>query len=212
MLQILIADDHQMLREGFERAILRTQILCEIKGVDNGKALLELKNLDAYDLIFMDVNMPHLNGIETTRMLVKKYPNIKIIALSQFDDRHTISRMIDAGAKGYMLKSDGDKNLKENILDVMSGKTCFPKEMDKQTIFSHGSIETLNAKNVNGILFSAREVEILSLVGNAISKDNIAKKLNISVRTVEWHKTNIMKKANVKTALDLVAFARNAGL
>jgi DNA-binding NarL/FixJ family response regulator len=207
MINILIVDDHQMLRDGLERAIRRTKLLCNVFGAANGKEALALEDIEQYDVIFMDVSMPEMNGVEATKKLVKRYPSLKIIGLSQFEDRHTISQMIAAGAKGYMFKSEGDLNLKKNIFDVLNGKLCFPGVLNKESKLPSNIIEKLNANIVGEFKFSQREIEILALLGQGFQTNEIAEKLNITIRTIEWHKGNLMDKIKVNTTTALVGFA-----
>jgi DNA-binding NarL/FixJ family response regulator len=207
MINILIVDDHQMLRDGLERAIRRTKLLCNVFGAANGREALALEDIEQYDLIFMDVSMPEMNGVEATKKLIKRYPSLKIIGLSQFEDRHTISQMIAAGAKGYMFKSEGDLNLKKNIFDVLNGKLCFPGVLNKESKLSSNIIEKLNTNTVGEFKFSQREVEILTLLCQGFKTNEIAEKLSITTRTVEWHKGNLMEKINVDTTIALVSFA-----
>ena len=207
MIKILIVDDHQMLREGFERAIKRTKILCNVFAASNGKEVLQLEDILQFDLIFMDVNMPEMNGVQTTKALIKRYPTLKIIGLSQFEDKHTISQMIAAGARGYMFKSDGDLYLKENILTVLSGKLCFPKVFNEGLNSSNNLIEKLNANILGDYKFSEKEIEILGLLGKGFQTGEITERLNVSVRTLDWHKANLMKKLGVKTTNALIGYA-----
>lgn len=207
MIKILIVDDHQMLRDGLERAIRRTKLVCNVFGAANGKEALVIENIEQFDIIFMDVSMPEMNGVEATKKLIKRHPLLKIIGLSQFEDRHTISQMIAAGAKGYMFKSEGDLNLKKNIVDVLNGKLCFPVVLNKENKLPSNIIEKLNANIVGEYKFSQRELEILRLLSLGLQTPEILEKLNVSLRTLDWHKGNLMNKLKVKTTTALVGFA-----
>jgi DNA-binding NarL/FixJ family response regulator len=212
MLNILIADDHQLLREGFERVILRTNLSCYVEGVSNGKDAIEFCRKQKFDIVFMDVSMPEMNGIEATHYITKHFKEIKVIAMSQFDDKLTIQKMKDAGAVGYILKSESDINLKKYIKAALSGSTCFPKNLSKEFTLMPGIIERLNNTTIDKYKFSARELEVLLLITNGKSIPQIAEKLKLSTRTIEWHKGNLMQKLDVKNTLALIDFALKLGV
>jgi len=212
MIKILIVDDHQMLREGFERAIFRTNILCQVEGVSSGKAAIELCQVINFDIAFMDINMPEMSGIEATKYITKKFVGVKVIGMSQFEDNQTIQKMKDAGAVGYMLKSEGDIHLKGYIKDTLKGKLSFPKKTKKEVSVMPGVIERLNNTTIGKYKFSAREVEVLMLMANGNTMLQIAEKLNLSSRTIEWHKGNLMLKLEVKNTVALINMAIKLGL
>jgi DNA-binding NarL/FixJ family response regulator len=212
MLSILIADDHQLLREGFERAILRTNLSCYVEGVSNGKDAIEICGKQKFDVVFMDVSMPQMNGIEATQYITKHFKEIKVIAMSQFDDKLTIQKMKEAGAVGYILKSESDINLKKYIKAALSGNTCFPKNLTKELTVLPGIIERLTDVTIDKYKFSARELEVLTLLTNGYTIPQIAEKLCLSPRTVEWHKGNLMQKFGVKKLVALVNIALKLGV
>ena len=173
----------------------------------NGEQLLELLKHKQPDIVFIDVNMPILNGYDTVVSSLKNYENIKFIALTSFNDIETIKSMINAGVEGYMLKNSEIEDIEKAIFNIMNGKNFFSEEvifhLTKNTI---SEIRPSNEKNIRKEL-SVREHDVLKLLCEGFSVHEIADKLNISDRTVEKHKENLMLKSNTKNTVNLVLWA-----
>jgi DNA-binding NarL/FixJ family response regulator len=200
LIKVLIVDDHTILRDGLERALGTNPIVEEVKQASSGKeALKVIKNFNP-DIIFMDIFMDEMDGLETSIRILELKPTIKIIAFSQFDDKEHITGMFAAGVKGYVVKTSGIDVINEAIKTVMEGRNYFSKELSN-TIF--GDIKSPRSSFVNYKL-TLREKEILKHIVVGMKVKQIAEKLFISERTIEWHKTNIMEKLDVENTTALI--------
>ena len=205
MINVLIADDHQLLIDGIKTTledVQDIQIAAEAK--DGFQVLKILESRDDIDVILMDINMPKLDGLDCTRQVSKKYPGIKVIALSQYDEKRFVKRMIKNGASGYILK-DSDKDiLVLAIQKVYAGEKYFCDRLSLRLINMELKIE--DTKSLFPKL-TEREQEILNLICKEYSSNEIADMLFISFHTVESHRANLMSKAGVKNTAGLVRWA-----
>jgi len=205
MINVLIADDHQLLIDGIKTTLHDVpdiQIVAEAK--DGYQVLKLLETRDDIDVILMDINMPKLDGLDCTRMASKKYPGIKIIALSQYDEKRFVKRMIKNGASGYILK-DSDKDiLVKAIQKVYAGEKYFCDRLSMRLASMELKIE--DTKSLFPKL-TDREREILNLICKEYNSHEIAENLFISFHTVESHRANLMSKAGVKNTAGLVRWA-----
>lgn len=202
-LQIIIADDHEFFRTGLKMVINKLKYAKVVDEASNGKELLEILDEKEADIVLMDIQMPLMNGIEATELALQSHPNLKIIALTMFNDEDYIQSMMDAGAKGFLLK-----NITRDILDaalqaVASGSTYYSPEL--WDFFSKKMTE--KRSEVSDISFTKREMEILRLICEGLSNKEIADRLFISERTVVGHKSNLMAKTNVKSTIGLLSYA-----
>ncbi|MFN0728340.1 response regulator [Polaribacter gochangensis] len=207
-IKIALADDEQLFREGISFLLQREknfEVLFEAK---NGQELidaLDVKNIP--DVILMDLKMPILNGIETTKIIHKKYPSIKIIALTSYDGNSFITNMIDVGASSYLLKNTSPKVVVHTINQVFE-KGFYYDEKVLKTI--QGTIHSSSGKKIKSDLdkklLSKRERQILELICAQFTTAEIAKKLFISKRTVEGHRNNLLQKTASKNVAGLVIY------
>jgi DNA-binding NarL/FixJ family response regulator len=205
--KVIIVDDHTIFREGF-KLVLDTIAGVKVVGeAANGRELLSLMEHNKPDLVFMDINMPLLNGVEATKKALKINPEIKIIALSSFDDIDSINNMLYAGVEGYLVKDADYTEIEKAIDDVMSGKNFFSNSiLVKLTVGATKKKDEAQKKESLPEL-TKREQEILQLLCKGSSKSEIADKLHISERTVEKHKENLLSKTGTNNTVNLVLFA-----
>lgn len=202
-IKIIILDDHQMLIDGL-KALLKTDKKIELIGENtSASAAIEMARKNIPDIILTDINMPEMSGIEFTQQIKKEFPEIKIIALSMFSERSTISEMLQAGASGYILKNTGKEELINAIEKVAAGGMFFSDEVSAEMMKAMSS-QVQKQEKIN---FTDREKEIIKLIAQEFSNAAIGEKLFISERTVETHRKNIFRKANTKTVVGLVKFA-----
>lgn len=199
-IKVLIVDDHTILRDGLERALGTNPLIGEVKQAASGREALEVINHFNPDIVFMDIFMDEMDGLETSVRILEMKPEVKIIAFSQFDDKDHITGMFASGVKGYVVKTSGISVINDAINTVMEGRNFFTKELSN-TIF--GDIKTTPSRFVNYKLTS-REKEILKHIVAGLKVKQIAIKLFISERTIEWHKTNIMEKLDVENTAELI--------
>jgi DNA-binding NarL/FixJ family response regulator len=205
MINILIADDHQLLIDGIKSTLAGIEDITVAAEVYNGFQVLE--QLDSglkVDVILMDINMPKLDGLACTKMVHKKFPEIRIIALSQYDEKRFVKQMIKNGAFGYLLKDAGKDTLVKAIRTVHGGEPYFCERLSLRLINMEMKMEDTKSLFPN---LTEREVEILRLIGKEFSSQEIAEKLFISFHTVESHRANLMSKAGVKNTAGLIRWA-----
>ncbi len=208
IVNILIADDHQLILNGITdmlKPYKRYKIVG--KAMDGKEAVekaLELKP----DIIFMDISMPGLNGIEATKIIIEKLPRIKILALTQHDENEYVLQILNAGGSGYLLKNSKKEEFEEAIESVLKGKKYLSREISDQMIndLLHQHSGRRNEKNAE-IHLTKREIEIIQKIADDMSNQEIADELNISLRTVETHRRNLMQKLKVKTVVALLKYA-----
>ena len=202
-IRIIIADDHQLFRNGL-KILLNAFPEFEVTGeASNGEEFLKiLRNTDA-EIALMDINMPEMDGIEATRKGLKLNPDIKIIALSMYGEEEYYYKMVDAGAKGFVLKDSDISEVKEAILTVSRGGSYFSQELLYHVIqkIKHRENESKSAN------LSKREKEILLKICEGLSNQEIAETLFISKRTVDKHRANLLGKTNSKNTASLILFA-----
>ncbi len=209
--KVLIVDDHRIMREGL-RAMLEKEPDIKVVGdaTDGRMAQLLARDL-APDVIIMDVNMPELNGIEATRQITAELSDVKVIALSMHEDRRFVLNMLKAGAAGYMLKDDAFKNLAKAVRMVAAHKTYISVEIADLLENDCRSLSTF-LESAESQLLSCREREVLQLVTEGKTSNQIADSLHISVKTVETHRQQVMEKLNIKGVAELTKYAIREGL
>ena len=205
MINILIADDHQLLIEGIKANLADITDFEFVAEANNGFQVLErLEEGIHVDIILMDINMPKLDGLECTKKVKKQYPGVRIIALSQYDEKRFVKWMVKNGASGYLLK-DADKDVLEKaIRTVHAGDTYFCDRLSMRLVSQELKME--NTRDLFPKL-TDRETEILNLICKEYSSQEIADQLFISFHTVESHRANLMHKAGAKNTAGLVKWA-----
>ncbi len=203
-IKIIITDDHQMLVDGI-KSLLKGEKKFEVIGVaNNGRQALEIIEKIKPDVLLTDINMPEMNGVELTKEVRKKFPEIKIITLSMFGDQHAISEMLEAGVNGYILKNTGKEELLSAIETVFNGGVFYSREVSDQMMRTL----TDKSKHENAATLTTRETEIVKLIAKEYSNAKIAEELFISERTVETHRKNIFRKTETKSVVGLLKWAR----
>jgi DNA-binding NarL/FixJ family response regulator len=202
MMKILLVDDHKIIRDVLGRFI-RQNITEDLEEANNGIEAINMIKKEKYDLVISDINMPKMDGIDLMKEIQNYNPELKVIALSMMDDSVSIKKMLKAGAVGYVLKEGNTAELTKAVEAVMSGNTYFSAVVQEKIIQS--VID--GRKDHKSAQLSNRELEILKLIFEEKSNQEIADVLFISLRTVETHKHNIMEKTGSKNMASLVKFA-----
>jgi DNA-binding NarL/FixJ family response regulator len=201
--RIIIADDHQLFRNGL-KILLNAFPEFEVTGeASNGEEFLNILRNTKAEIVLMDINMPEMDGIEATRKGLKLCPDLEIIALSMYGEEEYYNKMVDAGAKGFVLKDSDISEVKEAILTVRKGGSYFSQELLYHVIqkIKHRENESKSAN------LSKREKEILIKICEGLSNQEIAETLFISKRTVDKHRANLLGKTNSKNTASLILFA-----
>ncbi|HBF87406.1 MAG TPA: DNA-binding response regulator [Bacteroidales bacterium] len=203
-IEIIIVDDHEIFRNGLKMVLGKLKYAKIVAEASNGKEFLALLDNHSADIVLMDIEMPLMNGIEATEAALKLYPNLKIIALTMFNDDEYIQSMIDSGVKGFLIKNINKETLDKAILTVYNGGNYYSEELFD---FFTKQISKENKSKKSEIKFTRREKEILQLICEGLSNKEIADILFVSERTVVGHKTNLLAKTDTKNALALMSFA-----
>lgn len=205
MINILIADDHQLLIDGIKSTIDNIEDFSVAGEAHNGLEVLKMLEEGAsVDIILMDINMPMMDGLECTRTVTKNYPSVKVIVLSQYDEKRFVKQMVKNGAMGYILKDTGKESLEKAIRSVYAGEKSFSDKLMLR--FINAELKDENKRQLFPKL-TKRELEILNLLGQECSTQEIADRLFISFHTVESHRANLMYKAGVKNTAGLMRWA-----
>ena len=211
-ISIIIADDHDIFRDGFRHMVMNEKELAIVGEASNGKELIfEIEKIMP-DIVITDIKMPIMDGIEATRILKNKYPNIKIIAMSMFDDDNIIIDMLEAGAMAYLLKNSNRSEILEAIKAVNKGNTYYCKNTSAKLVHMIAQSRFDPYKEIQNPQFSNKELDIIKLICVQASNKEIAEKLNLSIRTIEGYKDKIMEKIRAKNAAGIVIYAIKTGI
>lgn len=209
-IKIAIADDNYFLQKAIaEKLSFFTELQCKLTAL-NGKELLEkLESNHNIDLILMDIEMPEMNGIEATQFIKNKYPQIKIIMLTVFDNDENIFNAIKAGADGYLLKEVNPRDLYQGILETMNGGAAMNPSIALKTLKLLRNPMDFEKKCVDEIKLTAREIEVLEQLSKGLNYNNIADNLILSPSTVRKHIENIYVKLQVHNKIEAIEKAKN---
>lgn len=206
LIKIIIVDDHTIFRDGLKSLLSQINGFEVISEAENGVDFInQLESLNP-DLVLMDISMPQMDGIEATEKALKKNHNLKIIALSSYSDHVYYYKMIKAGVLGFVQKNVGKEELEEAIRLVAEGENYFPQDVLRNMIFNIGN-KGSNSILSNEIILSKREQEVLYLICQGFTNNEIANKLSISPKTVDNHRTNLLSKTDTKNTAHLVMFS-----
>jgi DNA-binding NarL/FixJ family response regulator len=209
--KILIADDHAMVRDGVKNLVQQNKDLTVIGEARSGNETLELYDKLKPDLLILDISMPDMNGMEVSRAILANNPNANIVILSMYEDEDYISRCLEYGVKGYVVKNESGSELEYAIRSVLQGKNYFSRQA-QDVIFKKYSQNVVRKKPKEEINLTKREIEIVRLISDGLTSQQMADRLFISPRTVETHRANLMKKLSVKNAIELVKKAQQLNL
>lgn len=205
-IKIFVVDDHEIFRQGMVVLFDTSSIAEVVNTASNGAEFLMKIEKKRPDVVLMDIRMPMMDGIETTKLAVEKYPDIKIIALSMFGEEEYLESMLNAGAKGFLVKNTGMDELERAVSTVHQGRSYFSTELLTILMELLRNPKKEDSKKDN-TQFSKREFEVLQLICEGYTNQEIAEKLFISQRTVDGHRANIIAKAGVKNTAHLVTYA-----
>lgn len=213
-IRIAIADDNSFLITTVkEKLSFFEDLEYKFSGLNGSELLTKLEANHNIDLILMDIEMPVLNGIETTEIIKKKYPQIKIIMLTAFDNDENIFNAIKAGADGYLLKEINAKDLHDGILETLNGGAAMNPSIAMKTLkLLRNPIEIENKKDQEDIALTSREIDVLEHLSKGLSYQSIAENLFVSHGTVRKHIENIYRKLQVHNKLEAVQKAKRKKL
>ena len=207
-LRVLIADDHEVVRAGV-RSLLQNQPDCEVCGeAVTGRDAVALAQQLKPDVIVMDITMPDLNGLEATRHVLKAVPNVQVLILSIHESEELVREILDAGARGYILKSDAGRELSAAVQALRQREPYFTSTVAQIALRSYLNKERPpNHQLAQSDALTPREREVLQLLAEGKSNKEVANVLSISVQTVETHRGNVMHKLDLHSITELVHYA-----
>ncbi len=202
--QIILVDDHTLFRNGLRILLNNQQEYTVCAEAANGEEFLELLGKQEPDLVLLDIDMPVMDGIEAANRALKKYPELKIITLSMYGEEDYYYKMVDAGVKGFLLKNSDINEVKVAMQTVLEGGSYFSSELLQNLV---SSLRSKSQQHEKQNVLSERETEILILICQGFSNQEIADQLFISKRTVDKHRSNILEKSESKNTAQLVMYA-----
>lgn len=202
--KIVLIDDHQIMLDGISSLLNSSTDYEIIAKSTNPLEAIELIKIHHADILITDISMEKLSGIELCKLVKQNYPNIKVLALSMFGDKETISEMIEAGVNGYILKNTGSVELIDALDKIKSGQVFFSNEV---TVEMMKSITQSKNPLAESTKLTPREIEIVKSIADELNNAEIGEKLFISERTVETHRKNIFRKTGTKSVAGLIKYA-----
>ena len=212
MITLAIADDHEIFRDGLSLMLSKLNTYTIVAQAENGKDLLDAVWQHKPDVIITDIKMPIIDGIEATKKIIAQNPHAKIIALSMFDDDHLIVDMLEAGAKGYLLKNAGKAEIKDAIETVYADNNYYCHSTNNKLAQMIAKSKFNPYRKKEKIEFNERELEVIKLMCKQFETQQIADKLFVSKRTVEGYRQKILDKINVKNSAGIIIYAIKNGL
>jgi DNA-binding NarL/FixJ family response regulator len=203
--KIMIADDHFLIRAGVKQMITQLENVALVAEAVSGKQALDLFDEHKPDVLLLDISLPDMTGIEITQRIMAEHPGAKIIILSMHNDGEYISKCIELGVKGYVIKNESGDELQYAVKSVLAGKEYFSREVQDVIFRKYTSAVIKKAtKEVDKVTLTNRERDILQLLAEGLTSNQIADRLFISTRTVETHRANLMKKLDAKNSIELL--------
>ena len=208
-IRLAIVDDHAVVLDGLKTMLNSFENLEVVYTTQSGQTLLDHFQSDTPDVLLMDIQMPDINGIDLCKQITRQYPSVKVIAFTSFDDSNYVKQIFRSGAKGYLLKNSDKQTIVKAVETVMQNEEYMDEAIKK--ILLQESI-TGQRRSLFEVPLTKREKEILKLIAEGLSSQEIADKLFISLRTVETHRLNLNQKLDVKNTAGLVKEAMKRGL
>jgi len=208
--RVLLADDHALVRAGFRALLKKTRLARIVAEARDGREALEQIKLHRPDVVLMDIAMPRLNGLEALVRCRREFPNTKVIILSMHESEEYVLQALRAGASGYLIKNAAVDELEQAMRAAMKGQTFFSPQISKQAIENY----LARADGIHEPLekLTLRQREVMQLIAEGNNTKEVAFILKLSVKTVEAHRTQIMRRLGINDMPSLVRYAMRAGL
>jgi two-component system, NarL family, response regulator NreC len=211
-IRVLVADDHTIIRSGLRLLLERQGGFEVVAEASDGRQAVDLAERERPDVVMLDIGMPNLNGIEATKQIMAKLPQVKVIVLSMHSDETYVLKALRAGARGYLLKDSAESDIMNAIRAVQEGKAYFSPEISRMLVDDY--MRQLQQRGIDDTyeLLTAREREILQMLAEGKGNKDIASMLNLSTYTVETHRSHILQKLNLHTLPELILYAVRKGI
>lgn len=211
-IKAFLVDDHRIFREGVRNLLEQQADMTVVGEAEDGRTAVELIHKFTPTIVIMDVTMPNLNGIDATRRILGEKKEIKVLALSMHAHRRLVREMLEAGASGYLLKECAFGELVRAIHQIIERNQVYLCPAISQLVLDDYLRQTQKETNCTTLTLTPREREILQLIAEGRSSRQIAETMGMSVRTVEKHRLNMMRKVNIRSVAELVKYAIREGL
>lgn len=205
MIRVLVVDDHAILRDGIRSLLESQEDIVVVGEAGDGAEALEYVSKLLPDIVLMDISMPKTNGLEATRLIKESYPQVRVLILTQHDNREYIAPALGAGASGYVLKRSGRREMLNAIRQVYEQGTFLSNNITHEVLEEYSQAGRNNKEGEHYL--TERERQVLQLTVEGKSNKKIALVLGISPKTVSVHRTNIMTKLNVQNTVELIRYA-----
>lgn len=210
-ISVFLVDDHKFIRDGLQTLLEKNPAIKVVGEAENGRSAVRMVGELKPDIVILDVAMPDLNGIEAARQILADNPDVKIIALSMHSDRRFVAEMLKAGASAYLSKDYVFDELESVIRTVLADRIYLSPDISGVVVENYVR-QTAKPEQSAFSVLSEREREVLQLLAEGKTAKEIAEKLNVSIKTVETHRTNIMNKLNIHRLAELTKYAVREGL
>lgn len=210
MIRVLVVDDHAILRDGIRSLLESQEDIVVVGEAGDGSEAIELVDKLLPDIVLMDISMPKTNGLEATRLIRERFPQVKVLILTQHDNREYIAPALSAGASGYVLKRSGRREMLNAIRQVYEQGAFLTSNITQEVLQEYSQAGRSGREEEQHL--TDRERQVLQLIAEGNSNKEIALELGISPKTVSVHRTNIMSKLNVQNTVELIRFATNSSL
>ncbi|MBC7235821.1 MAG: response regulator transcription factor [Chloroflexi bacterium] len=212
VIRVLLAEDHTIVRKGLCALLSEERHIQVVGEAETGRQALEKTQELRPDIVVMDISMPDMNGAEATRQIKRQFPEIKILVLSMYTNEEYVLRLLRAGASGYVVKQAAPEELLLAIEAIYRGQAFLSPSISRGVIekFLQATEEALPPDKFNEL--TPREREVLQLIAEGCTNQEIANRLHISIRTVETHRANLMKKLDIHTTAELTQYAIRRGI
>ena len=207
IIKVIIVDDHIIFRKGLHTILNEINDVKVVAEASSGQEILDILKKQTADVILMDIKMPVMDGIEATKRISVKYPDIKVIALTMHEEISYFNRMMEVGASGFLLKKTNQDELEQAIISVLNGNNYYSEEFMSSVDKSY-----VNPAKKTDVVLTDREKEVLDLICKGKSNLEISKMLHLSQRTIDGHRARLFEKTGAKNAPNLVMFAIKNGL
>lgn len=216
MLRILLADDHELTRSGL-RYLLEKHADWSVCGeASNGRMAVEMAEQLRPDFAILDMSMPELNGLEATRQILKKQPQLKILIFTMHETERVIVDVLEAGARGVVLKSDVGEDMVAAVESISKGRRFFTSRVAETVVDAYvsrkASSQAVDSQGQSAFTLTTREREVVQLLAEGKSNKEVADRLGISTRTAEGHRSEIMRKLKLGSLAELIRFAIRNGI
>lgn len=211
LLRILIADDHEVARRGI-RSLLESHPGWEVVGeAADGREAVNAANRLKPDLVLLDIGMPSLNGLDATRQILAAEPDTRVLILTMHDSEQVVREVLAAGARGFLLKSDAGRDLVAAVEALQHHRTFFTTKVAQLVLEGYLRPDPESERSLRSVL-TPREREVIQLLAEGKTTKEVATTLNLSVKTAETHRTNLMRKLDLHSVVDLTLYAVRNGI